>query len=317
MSNLVNKKIVIYLFLLTAILLIANHFYSHNKDQKINRRPNPPIKIDTMSNILDSTVPSITLMCRLYHGSALEFYNQFLPGYHIFWPKQWKNSELTLIFDEENEIDHRYAVILGNLPPYPNIYFEKRPSEQTFCSDNRREGYSRQQYSNFYSDLYSDKEYIGIIDTDSFFVTPVTPDDLFINGKPRIIGYNGILLGNNYNGCLKEAIGYESIGEFMVVIGFPVLIKREHFKPMRELFTKNMKAKTFEEAWFKMCSKYKIYSQFDIIVHYLWFYKRDEYSWHFVDAAKANHKAFRERATNDEAVLRKNEPLIGLMKHGN
>ena len=66
-----------------------------------------------------------------------------------------------------------------------------------------------------------------------------------------------------------------------------------------------------------MCSKYKLYSQFDIIVHYLWFYKRDEYSWHFVDAAKANHKAFRERATNDDAVLRKNEPLIGLMKLGN
>ena len=254
--------------------------------------------------------PSITIMCRLYHGSAAEFYNMFLPGYHIFWPKQWKNSELALIFDEENEIDHRYAVILGNLPPYPKIYFEKEPSEQTFCSDLVSAGYSRQQYSNFYSDLYSNNEYIGIVDSDTFFATPVTPDDLFINGKPRVIGYNGVVPS-----LKRETFGYETIGEFMCDGSFPMLIKREHFKVIRELFTKHMKAKTFEEAWYKMCSRKKLYSQFDIMLYFLWFYKRDEYSWHFVDAKKANHIAYRNRATNDPAVLSKNEPVIHVMRH--
>ncbi len=97
----------------------------------------------------------------------------------------------SLVFDDESEIDHRFAVTLANIPPYPKIKFEKNPSERTFCSDWRSEGYSRQQYSNFYSDVYTDKEFIGIVDTDSFFVTPVTPKDIFIEGKPRIIGYNG------------------------------------------------------------------------------------------------------------------------------
>ena len=42
----------------------------------------------------------------------------------------------------------------------------------TLCSNWRREGYSRQQYSNFYADLYSDAEFVAIIDTDAAFRTP-------------------------------------------------------------------------------------------------------------------------------------------------
>ena len=103
----------------------------------------------------------------------------------------------------------------------------------------------------------------------------------------------------------------------MVVIGFPVMVKREHFKSMRDLITTRMKASSFEEAFYFICSRYnEKYSQFDIIVHYLWNYKRDEYSWHLVDGSVAKHLAFTKRMSEKKHVLEMNDPIIGLMKHG-
>lgn len=142
------------------------------------------------SNVIWKDAPNLTILCRAYAGSILELYNVFLVGYHLFWPiKQWKNSDLVIILDDENETDHRLATVLVNLPPYPKVLFEKYPSKNTFCSGDRRIGYTRQQYSNFYSDLYTEKEYIGIVDSDSIFMTNIVPENLFVNGKPRIIGY--------------------------------------------------------------------------------------------------------------------------------
>jgi len=104
----------------------------------------------------------------------------------------------------------------------------------------------------------------------------------------------------------------------MVVIGFPVMVKREHFKPMREHITKRMKADTFEQAFHKICSKYPFkYSQFDLMAHYLWFYKRDEYSWHLVNWTQSRHPAFNRLMTEKKEVLEMNRPIQGVMKHGN
>ena len=134
--------------------------------------------------------PSLSLMCRAYSGSIMEYYNTFLVGYHLFWPKeQWPNSDLVVVLDGENEVDHRLGTVLANLPPYPKVFYEDFPEVETFCSNDRRTGYSRQQYSNFYSDLYTDKEYVGIVDSDAIFSTPVIPENLFVDGKPRIYGY--------------------------------------------------------------------------------------------------------------------------------
>ena len=204
-----------------------------------------------------------------------------------------------------------YIFLLGNIPPYPKIRFEKKPVTKTFCSGWRNEGYSRQQYSNFYSELYTDKEYIGIIDGDVIFVTPITPEDLFIKGKPRVNGYNGCC-AYGFEKSLPEVIGGEVIGEFMLNSVFPVVIKREHFKDMRDHITKRLGAGSFEEAFNKICSKYRMYSQFDIMVHYLWNFKRAEYSWHLKDGDKVNFMKLPKRMSNDKKVLEKDDPIVDI-----
>ena len=269
-----------------------------------------------LSEIVWSNTPNVTLICRLYSGSVLEFYNIFIVGYFLFWPhKTWVNSKVVVVLDAESEQDHRLGTILANLPPHPEVFFEEY-KENTFCSNWKREGYSRQQYSNFYSDNYTNSEYIGIVDSDSFFATPVTPEDLFIENKPRIHGYNGCCTG--WQLALDEAIGGYHVGEFMIALGFPVLIKRTHFADIRNHIQKRMRTNSFEEAFKKICTKYpNEYSQFDLLVHYLWHFKRDEYTWHLNNALNSKHGAFTKLMSEKQEVLDANKPIVGLMKHGN
>jgi len=101
-------------------------------------------------------------------------------------------------------------------------------------------------------------------------------------------------------------------------MGFPVLIKREHFKPMRDHITRQMKVETFEQAFYKICSQYpRKYSQFDLMIHYLWFFKRDEYSWHIVDWRQSRRPSLYKLMTEREEVLKMNRPILGVMKHTN
>ena len=152
----------------------------------------------------------------------MEFYNIFQMSYLLFWPYgQQKNSDLILVFDDENEQDHCTGT---------KVFFEKKPKKQTFCSDFQREGYSRQKYSNFYSDMYTNYEHVGFTDSDSFFVTSITLESFFINGQPRISGHYGCC--KPYITSLKEAIGGDIIGEFMVPTGLPIILKSKHFLPI-------------------------------------------------------------------------------------
>lgn len=111
--------------------------------------------------------------------------------------------------------------------------------------------------------------------------------------------------------------GEYNIGEFMFINGFPFMVKREHFKPMREHITKRMKSETFEEAFFKICTKYPgKYSQFDLMGHYLWFHYRDHYSWHLVDWRVSLHPGFSSLISTHPDVLKMHRPIQGVMKNG-
>jgi hypothetical protein len=105
--------------------------------------------------------------------------------------------------------------------------------------------------------------------------------------------------------------------EGMVVIGFPVIIKRNHFVDIRKHITNQMNTTSFENAFHKMCCRFPGgYSQFTIMINYLWYFKRDEYSWHIRDNIDNTHPAMQNgRLTDNIEVLKENKPIVGLMKH--
>lgn len=107
-------------------------------------------------------------------------------------------------------------------------------------------------------------DYVGIVDSDAMFITPITPDNLFDDAggvmKPRIFGYNGCC--TTWEQATPAAVGKPSIGEFMVVIGFPIIIKTCHLALAREHIRTTMNATTFEEAFGVISHKYvEHYSQ--------------------------------------------------------
>ena len=163
------------LLLMSLLFLLENVFFILKYVLNIEDKKETILLNSKNSNNNNSkwaNTPSFTLLCRTYSGTAMELYNILIVSYLLFWPfNEWQNSELTLVFDDEKDLDHRFATILANLPPYPNVFFEKYPrKKQTFCSDWRGEGYSRQQYSNFYADLYTSNDYIGLLDSDTVFI---------------------------------------------------------------------------------------------------------------------------------------------------
>lgn len=281
-------------------------------------KSNRSLEIEFSNYTTLQTTPNFSLFVRLYSYSVMEYYNTLLISYLLFWPsKYWKNSDLVVVLDDESEMDHRMGTVLANLPPFPKVYFEKRPKD-TLCSGFRGEGYSRQIYSSFQADKYTKAEFIGIVDSDVFFATEISIEDLFEHGKPRVYGHNGCCTG--WMESLQESIGGDHAANFMIHIGFPFIVKREHFAEVRNHLTKQMKSKTFKEAFYKICSKYdkNRYDQYNLIFHYLWNYRRDQYSWHLksFDHFSRKQSIYKKPVSETKDVINKNIPIVGLVKNG-
>lgn len=93
----------------------------------------------------------------------------------VFWPIQaWQSSKLIVVLDAESRADHAAGTILQNmnLVSKVRVKYEAGPPEGILCANWRGEGYARQQYSNFYADLYTDADYVAIVDTDAIFMGP-------------------------------------------------------------------------------------------------------------------------------------------------
>lgn len=116
----------------------------------------------------------------------------------------------------------------------------------------------------------------------------VIPGDLFQDGKPKVIGVNAHTKMQS-DVTIKAIGGHPSVARFMSSISFPVVLKSIDLQDMRRDITANLGASTFEEAFHMICSVggKSSYSQFEIMMNYLWYHKREEYSWHIADPESA------------------------------
>ncbi len=111
----------------------------------------------------------------------------------------------------------------------------------------------------------------------------MVPSDLFEDGKPIVVGFNQ---ENQYKSDLtaKAVGGHKGVGRFMTRYSFPVVLRSSHMAEIRAGIAENLGAETFEEAFNMICSGgVGSYSQFEIIMNYLWYNLNDEYAWHIAD----------------------------------
>lgn len=232
---------------------------------------------------------TMDIMCRTYNGALFEIMRMVLT-FLIFFPKDELSTQIILVFDAENEMDHITASVLETAYKQlgVKVFFEEPPPPETLTSTFRDEGFSRTMWSNFYSDLYSNADYIGMIDSDTeFSFRPSTPNHLLVDWKKPVI--HGIYVPNRDYSSVRYMIGRDGVGEFMYV--FPFVIKREHFALMRKHIVLTTGHTTFELAWFEMQNRFPSWGQFLVMGNYLFHFHHDDYAWDVVNSglSTVNH----------------------------
>jgi hypothetical protein len=229
-------------------------------------------------SIPSNNTKRLDIICRTYHNALFELM-QMVFTYLLFFPKDELSSHIILVFDAESELDHVAGSVLETAYKTlgVKVFFEEPPPPGTLTSRVRSEGFSRTQWSNFYSDLYSDADFIGMIDSDTeFSFRGSLSKHLILEGERPII--HGIRSGNQP--VVKFMLGVEMAAEFMYV--FPFVVKREHFAMMRAQVVQATGYATFEQAWFHMQNQYDSWGQFIIMGNYLFHFHHDEYAWDVV-----------------------------------
>jgi hypothetical protein len=231
--------------------------------------------------------PSLDLFMPLYlrqNKLDLRYYDietLFLRTFLLFWPLKLSNTSLNIAIDAEvatsreaNELRETLDGVRSRVPGGINI---------TLLQPSRyyRKGYDRQQLVMFWADNFTDKEYVGFVDSDAAFITHIDREDLFEEGKPVVNAKSGNHPVDK-NGVYKWAMGtYQALGilePFRCMSYFPVIIKLSHLKDMREYISKYHNL-PFDDVFYQNISSIP-YSQFGIMCTYLWAFKRDEYKWY-------------------------------------
>ena len=242
---------------------------------------------------------------------------KLLPSLALFWPHE--ESALTLImitdvdavesgFDKEMEANARKI-----LPQSASIEVKITGDE---IERKHKLGYvwseRNKQLPKFWSENFTTSEYVGILDADTLFVTPIMPDDLFVDGKPVVRG----TYAKSRPGFMKQwsdtteiLTGKPYLLNFMDY--FPVVVKRDHFQLVREHVIKTRQnGTTFDETFDNFAHQYKmVFTEFTVIAHYLWYFKHDEYYW-IAQKTRSNGRYYYIEDNGDELLSRYLQRLV-------
>ncbi|XP_013381563.1 uncharacterized protein LOC106152497 [Lingula anatina] len=216
-----------------------------------------------------TNVPSFEVFVRMCSAKKDIYDKILIPSMKLFWPN---DTRLVVVLDNETKSDHLCGEELRNRYPYPKVFYEN-PSKAY-----NNHGHDRQQWSMFYPENYTNAEYVGFVDTDTLFVSTVTPEDLFLNGKPVVIGVYGSLLNSWWRGVALKTSKLFGKPEVMKCMGyFPVIVKVEHIVKLRHYLEKRHN-KPFDDI-FKEYTVVDIFSQFNIMCQYVYTFHRSEYNF--------------------------------------
>ena len=233
-------------------------------------------------------VPSLELALRMNSNpTSVKLYTTwFTRSLKLFWPEE--RLKLTLVLDDENENDHKTGESLKYMWPRPKIAYLK-PGNTSVYKNQRQ----RMYLSYFYPEEYVSAQYVGFVDSDTMFTTVVTPQILFVDGRPTIQARIGEPFWQQGWECWSDVTEY-MIGKkeaLQCMTYFPVVFKVEHIIELRkfvekrfgipfpEVFRKSLK---FENLYYK--NRIPLLNdcvcQFSIFCNYVWYYHREEYDFH-------------------------------------
>ena len=146
------------------------------------------------------------------------------PSYELFWPKNYRRIKVITESPKNLSKNAKFVEEINNLS-YAKTVFELASGFEKLKQGWG--GHKKQQYDMFYADHYSSSDYIGFIDTDAVFLTPVDERMLFNGTKPIIKGTVGLNAKEGPHSFWSkvteadfEAVGNKSVGNFMTYFKF-------------------------------------------------------------------------------------------------
>ncbi|KAK3582662.1 hypothetical protein CHS0354_031074 [Potamilus streckersoni] len=217
-------------------------------------------------------LPEVDIYLRMY-GKVVNYYQQMLlPSIRFFWKGY---ISLLIVLDGESIDDRKLGRILQKEYPYPKVCFQGAIDPEIYHGI----GHERMQRDFFYPEKFTSRKYVGFIDTDTVFVTKLTRNLFFENGKPIVIGVYGPA-SDPFWSSMSELTAdiFQSKEVVKCMSYFPVIIKVEHIIKLRG-YLEALHLKPFDEIY-KEYSKNN-FGQFNIMCQYIWKFHRNEYAFYF------------------------------------
>lgn len=193
-----------------------------------------------------------------------EFQTFLLRSLLLFWPLEQSNVSLVAVIDYEqkydsvtNRLTNEYLKFERSILKNKHRFLGGINIKVNKFIDYYNSGHDRQQYLQMTADEYIDDpevEYIGIVDTDSLFITYVELGDIFENGKPVINGrfgtYSLLRLSTVWSKVPEATFNVTGLLEPMRTMSyFPVVVKRSDFSAIRQYLIDFNKIESFGELY--------------------------------------------------------------------
>lgn len=129
--------------------------------------------------------PEVEILVRMCSRFSDEAITKLLVTQYFFLP----TFNITVVLDEEDPNNNEVVARLSKVvrPPSSVKFKFLPPNPRAYTK-----GHKRQMFDDLFADELVDKEFVGIVDTDTAFVTQVTKEDLFDGDKPRVFGVIGV-----------------------------------------------------------------------------------------------------------------------------
>ncbi len=238
------------------------------------------------------------LYLRMYHKMRHYYETMLVPSMKQFW---FLPVNLTVVLDDTPE-DRTFGQEISQKYPYPIICYQPKPNPKFFHG----QGYNWMQLSMLLVETCFNKKYVGFVDSDTFFTTPVTPELLFNQTKPNIIGQYGNIM-TIWPKATKLFLLRNEV--FRCMSYFPVVMKVEHIIEMRDYIAK-VHNRFFLTVFSRFSKSAVAYSQFNLMCNYVWYFHREEYQFyaqfrrpfifprnHNIYTARESDEYYKERLT--------------------
>ena len=203
--------------------------------------------------------------------------NWLFKSIELFFPRRLAST--IIVFDSEKQADREYASKV--LHKYDR--FDIRVCYMDPIPENiiHKWGKERMYLDMMHADSCKLSGYVGFVDVDTLFVTAVTQDLLFENGKPIVTGRIGVPRVPCWIDTAEYVLGLKQVMQCMSY--FPVIFKIEHIVEMRR-YVEKLHGKPFMEVFKIAPMAVKVAStcfcHYSIMCNYMWYFYRTSYSWH-------------------------------------